>query len=100
MTEKMSPGYRFTDDEKQLLDTVFTYNRYPDQTELQDLADKLAVSELKVVNWFTRQRYQAKKKRTTQARLLSKYYPLYLYMHSTKRDLELSCIHSIFTYEP
>ena len=56
----MSDGYRYTNDEKLLLGAVFSYNHYPDRATVQDLADKLAVSEKKVYNWFTRKRSNTK----------------------------------------
>ena len=52
----MSNSYRFVDDEKVMLEAVFVYNPTPNRATIQQLADKLAVSEKKVYNWFIHRR--------------------------------------------
>ena len=71
---KLSNEYHFTDDEKLLLETVFTYNRYPNRAVLQDLANKLAVSENKVRKWFSTKRFRLKQKAIQTRQLPSKLY--------------------------
>ena len=65
----MSSGYRFSNDEKLLLEAVFTYNQRPDRATLQDLANKLAVSIIKVRKWITRNRFKLKQKKIQARRL-------------------------------
>ena len=74
--DRLSKKYCFNDDEKLMLETVFTYNQHPNQATLQDLADKLAVSEMKVTNWFINKRFLLKKETTNAKCLQSKYYLL------------------------
>ena len=62
--DKFSSGYHFNQDEKLLLDTVFTYNPNPNQTTTQDIAEKLAVSREKVTNWFGNRRARLKREKT------------------------------------
>ena len=52
----MSDGYRFVDDEKAMLEAVFVHNPTPNLATMQELADKLAVSQKKVYNWFIHRR--------------------------------------------
>ena len=68
----MSRGYRFTDDETLMLETVFTYNMYPNRARRQELADKLAVSEKKVSIWFDRKRCKIKREKTHSKELQCK----------------------------
>ena len=56
----MSKSNRFTNDEKQLLEAVFTYNKRPSEIIMQDIADKLAVAEIKVWRWFKYKRFMMK----------------------------------------
>ena len=58
----MSNGYRFLDDEKVMLEAVFVYNPTPNRARMQELADKLAVSEKKVYNWFMHRRSKVEHK--------------------------------------
>ena len=69
--DKLSSGYQFNDDEILLLETVFTYNPNPDQVRINELANKLAVSESKVYNWFARKSYQWTQE-TAQPKLLDR----------------------------
>ena len=65
--DKLLKYYQFNDDEKLLLETVFTYNQYPSPTALKDLAEKLVVSKGRVRSWFIHKRVLLRKE-TTQAR--------------------------------
>ena len=60
----MSDNYHFTEDEKLLLEGVFTYNQRPSLEKLQQLARKLAVTKKKIRKWFINKRYRVKKERT------------------------------------
>ena len=71
--ERFSPAYRFNDEEKLMLETVFTYDPYPNREKLQNLADKLAVSKNKVYNWFHQKRVSSKKKETSAKFVQSEY---------------------------
>ena len=79
--EKLSSAYRFTAPEKLLLETVFTYNHCPDQTKIQEIADKLAVSAKKVQNWFNYRRFLWKQKETQARSLQRKYFNSYMYTY-------------------
>ena len=70
----MSGGYRFTDDEALLLEVVFSYNLYPNRATRQELADKLAVSEKKIRNWFIHKRSKIKREKTRSKELQCKYF--------------------------
>ena len=59
-----------------MLETVFTYNPWPTREKIQDLADKLGVSENKVHNWFTLERLRSKQKTTSVMFLQSEYFVL------------------------
>ena len=75
----MSNRYRFTDDEKLMLDTVFTFNPRPDGAKIIELAEKLAVSEESVHRWFNHKRLHSISD-ATQARLLQcKYFALFTF---------------------
>ena len=65
----MSDNYQLTADDSLLLEAVFTYNPRPSMSTLQQLAEKLAVGEHKVYNWFINKRLLVKKE-TTQSRSL------------------------------
>ena len=73
----MSKKYRFSVDENQLLKTVFAYNPSPDQAKVQEIANKLSVSEQKVYNWFTRERHKLKREKTQPKLFRGKYLALY-----------------------
>ena len=77
---RMSKLYRFADDEKLLLETVFAYNPYPTRTTRKELAEKLAVNETKVCNWFIRKRSLLNQE-TTQARLPQRKYSVPCFVH-------------------
>ena len=100
--EKLSSGYRLTDDEKLLLDTVFIYDPHPNQTKIKDLAHQLVVNENKVYNWFSRERFKLKRDRA-QARLLqSKYMYILCFEHVHnfyyKRTWNFLSIHVVFMH--
>ena len=88
----MSDNYHFTEDEKLLLESVFTYNQWPSIEKLQQLAKKLAVTEKKIRKWFNNKRYRVKKERTQTISSQCKHF-------TTK--LDFSCVHdhSVFTYD-
>ena len=55
----MSHGYRFTDDEKLLLEAVFLYNTYPNRTTLHarpTVAKIFDVNVRNVCDWFVAKR--------------------------------------------
>ena len=86
----MTYGYRLNDDEKLLLEAVFTYNKYPNSATLQDLAKKLAVNERKVRNWFVAKRIKLKHKANQNGQIPRKYIILYffsMYMYSIFRHI-------------
>ena len=64
MRDRLSAIYRFNVDEILLLETVFTYNPSPHRVKIQELANKLAVSERKVYNWFASKRSQSRQETT------------------------------------
>ena len=72
--DKLSNRYRFTDDEKLLLDTVFTFNPIPDGAKIKELAEKLAVSEESVHRWFNHKRIHSNSNATQARWLQCKYF--------------------------
>ena len=85
--DRFSDRYRFTDDEKLLLETVLTYNPYPNRETTRELAKKLAVNEKKVVNWFSHRRFALKerslKARNSQRKSITTYMYIYLPLEDT-----------------
>ena len=79
---KLSDKYRFTDDERLMLEAVFTYNQYPKRATLQDLAKKLVVTENKVRNWFVAKRFSLKQKAIQTRQLPRKYLIRYMNMYT------------------
>ena len=63
----MSCGYHFTEHEELLLEIVFKYNQRPNKAKIEELAEKLAVSENNVYRWFVRKRWESRIE-TTQAK--------------------------------
>ena len=56
----MSDNYRLSDDEKLMLQAVFSYSPLPTRAKKQQLATTLGVNENKVANWFKYERRKYK----------------------------------------
>ncbi|KAK3844128.1 MAG: Homeodomain-like protein [Linnemannia gamsii] len=64
------PRHVFSTAQKEYLESNFQRRSYPDKAEVEDMADKLSVTDDKIRNWFTNRRF--KEKKTTEAEVPSR----------------------------